>query len=113
MLRLVFKELAFGKYRDSRSRNIMADFLRALNLQHAIEHADIESEIMDERCRPRRRADAIKAMPLADELGEQLEDLELCRCDAVAEARDPCWRVETRSPLDLKKLFDRAVARNG
>src|SRR5258708_5922411 len=71
VLRLIVEELLLGEDRDACSRNIVADLFRSLDLQYAVHDPDVEAEIVDQRRRPRRRADPVNPMSIARDLGEQ------------------------------------------
>ena len=56
---------ALFDHRDERARHVFADFERALDFADVIYDALVEADIIDERRRPRRRADAADAAALS------------------------------------------------
>src|SRR3954449_2971341 len=77
MVRLVLEELALLEHGDQRSRDVLADLVRALDLQDTVEDPIVEPHVVDQRACARRGADAIDALAAALDRVQDREQTEL------------------------------------
>ena len=59
VLRLILEQLRLVEHRDRVPGHVLAELVRTRDLEHAVEDPVVEPDVVDERARARRRADAV------------------------------------------------------